>query len=67
MQQHMYKTKICDVDYLQKRLMQTWFGCEQNVIKASIDSSMAVCIMWFIRTFYETVNVIWCIWGLLCS
>jgi len=25
-----------------------------------------ICIMWFIRTFYETVNVIWCIWRLFC-
>ena len=26
-----------------------------------------ICIMWFIRTFYETVIVIWCIWRLFCS
>jgi len=26
-----------------------------------------ICIMWFIRTFCETVNVIWCIWGLFWS
>jgi len=26
-----------------------------------------ICIMWFIRTFYETVNVIWCIWWLFRS
>jgi len=26
-----------------------------------------ICIMWFIRTFYETVNVYWCIWRLFCS
>jgi len=26
-----------------------------------------ICIMWFIRTFYETVNVIWFMWWLFCS
>jgi len=25
MQQCVYETKICDIDDLQKRLMQTWF------------------------------------------
>jgi len=30
-------TKICDIDDLQKRLMQTWFDFEQNVIEAAID------------------------------
>jgi len=33
----MYKTKICDIDDLQKRLIQTWFDFEQNVIEAEID------------------------------
>jgi len=28
---------------------------------------LCICIMWFIRTFCETVNVIWCIWRLFCS
>jgi len=37
MQHCLYKTKICDIDDLQKRLMQTWFDFEQNVIKAVID------------------------------
>ena len=37
MQQCMYKTKICDIDDLQKRLMQTWFDFKQNVIEAAID------------------------------
>jgi len=31
MQQCVYKTKICDIGDLQKRLMQTWFDFEQNV------------------------------------
>ena len=33
----MYETKICDIDDLHKRLMQTWFDFEQNVIEAAID------------------------------
>jgi len=37
MQQCMYKTNICDIDDLEKCLMQTWFDFEQNVIKAAID------------------------------
>jgi len=31
------RTKVCDIDDLQKRLMQTWFDFEQNVIEAAID------------------------------
>jgi len=37
MQQCVYKTKICDMCDLQKRLMQTWIDFEQNVIEAAID------------------------------
>ena len=85
MQQCMYKTKIYDISDLQKRLMQTWFDFEQNVIDAAIDqwrNRSRSCVhaggghfehmlwnclfaLWFIRTFCETVNVIWCIWWLL--
>jgi len=36
-QQYAYERKICDINDLQKRLMQTWFDFEQNVIKAAID------------------------------
>jgi len=36
-QQCEYETKICDIDKLQKFLMQTWFDSEQNVIEAAID------------------------------
>ena len=36
MQQCVYETKICDIGDLQKRLMQTWFDFEQNVIDAAI-------------------------------
>jgi len=31
------RTNICDIDNLQKRLMQTWFDFEQNAINAAID------------------------------
>ena len=37
MQQCVYETKICDIDDLQKRLMQTWFDFERNIIEAAID------------------------------
>jgi len=37
MQQYVYETKICDIDDLQKRLMQTCFDSEQNVIEDAID------------------------------
>jgi len=35
MQQCVYETKICDIYDLKKRLMQTWFDSEQNVIEAA--------------------------------
>jgi len=37
MRQCVYRTKICDINNLQKRLMQTLFDFEQNVIEAEID------------------------------
>ena len=37
MQQCVYERKICDIDDLQKRLMQTWFDFKQNVIDHVID------------------------------
>jgi len=37
MQQIVYKTTTTDIGDLQKRLMQTWFDCKQNVIEAAID------------------------------
>ena len=82
MQQCVYETKICDIDDLHKHLMQTWFDFEQHDIEAAIDqwhdglrswvhagggNFEHICIMWFIRTFCETVIVIWCIWRLFCS
>ena len=36
MQQCMFETKICDIDNLQKCLLQTWFDSEQNIIDAAI-------------------------------
>jgi len=32
-----YETKICDIDDLRKRLIQTWFDFEQVIIVAAID------------------------------
>jgi len=37
MQQCVYETKIYDIYDLHKRLMQTWFDFEENVIQAGID------------------------------
>jgi len=42
MQQCVYKTKICDIYNLQKRLTQTSVDFEQNVVKAAIDSGATV-------------------------
>jgi len=42
MQQCVWKTKICDIDDLQKRLMQTWFDFEQNVIEARLTNGTTV-------------------------
>jgi len=36
MQQCMYKTNICDICDLQKRLTQTWVDFEWNVMEAAI-------------------------------
>ena len=47
MQQCMYKTKICDVYDLQKRLTQTWVDSEQNIIEAAIDH---YCLRSCVRT-----------------
>jgi len=33
----MYETKIHDIDDLHKRLMQTWFDFDQDIIDAVID------------------------------
>jgi len=37
MLQIVHETKTCDIGDLQKRLMQTWFDFEQNVIEDAID------------------------------
>ena len=47
MQQLVYKIKICDIDDLQKHLMQTWFDFEQNVVEAATDQwrdSLRSCV-----------------------
>jgi len=36
MQQSVYETKIHDIDDLQKRLMQTCFDFDRNVINAGV-------------------------------
>jgi len=47
MQQCVYETKICDIDDLQIRLIQTWYDFEQNVIDAATDQwrdSLRSCV-----------------------
>jgi len=82
-QQCVYETKIHDIDDLRKRLMQTWFDFDQDITGAAIDQwrdHLRSCVrtlvvdtlntcsfMWFTAVFYETVNVIGCIWQLFCS
>jgi len=39
-----------------------WWALWTHTVKL-----LFICILWFIRTFYETVNVIWCIWQLFHS
>jgi len=54
MQQCVYKTKIRDIDEVQKCLMQTWFDFEQNVIDAAIDEwrdHLRSCV----RTWWRTL------------
>jgi len=50
MQQCVYKTKICDIYDLQKRLTQTWVDFEQNVIEAAINQwrdRLRLCACWW--------------------
>jgi len=72
MQQRVYEKKTHDIDDLGKRLMQTWLDFKQDVIDAAINQCAdgghfehvlwnVWSFIWFIRTFYETVSVIWCI------
>ena len=71
---------IHDFDDLRKRLMQTWFDFDQDIIDATIDQWRdrlrsrvhaggghfehmlwnECSFLWFFGTFYETVNVSWC-------
>jgi len=37
MQQHVYKTKIRNVDKLRQRLLNAWSSIEHDIIDASID------------------------------
>jgi len=36
------------------------------VLVVDTEHILHICIIWFIRTFYETVSVIWCIWRIFC-
>jgi len=80
MQQCVYETKICDIDDLQNawgkldltldRMLSTlWLSSGATVwdhVCVLVVDTLNTCCEIF-RTFYETVNVIWCIWRLFRS
>jgi len=82
-QQCVYETKICDICDLRNawrklgltlnrtlsRLQQSEmrYACWWRKLWTHAAKLLFICIMCFIRAFYETVNVIWCIWRLFCS
>jgi len=60
MQQCVYETKICDIDDLQKRLMQTWFDFEQNIIDAAIVQwldRLRLCERWWRKLWTHAVKL----------
>jgi len=74
-QQCVYETKIHGTDDLWKRLMQTWFDFDQDIIDTAFDQwrdHLRWCVhagggnfehmfIYMIhRNVYEAVNVIWC-------
>ena len=75
-QQSVHETKIHDIDDLRKLLMQTPFWlwpehhqCWRDHLRSCVHAGgghfehmlwPGYSFIWFIRTFYETINVIWC-------
>jgi len=62
-----YKTQICDIYDLQKRLMQTWVDFEQKVIDAVTLSSEVLCACWWRTVWTHAVPILficsmWFIW-----
>jgi len=47
--------------------MQIMYACWWRTLWTRAAKLLFICIMWFIRTFYETVSVIWCMWRVFCS
>jgi len=47
--------------------LRSLYACWWRTLWTHAAKLLFICIMWFIRTFYETVNVIWCIWRLFCD
>ena len=68
MQQCVYETKFCDISDLQKRLMQTWFKFQQNVIDSAIakwrDDHLRPCVCAGARCFE---HVLWNCLFVLCD
>jgi len=46
-QQCVYETVILDIDNLRKRLMQTWFDFEQDIIDAVWSERLRPCACWW--------------------
>jgi len=51
-------------DWPVARQSEIMYVCWWRTLWTHAAKLLFICIMWFIRTFYETVNVIWCIWQL---
>jgi len=62
MQQCVYETKICDIDDLQKCLLQTWFDFEHNVIEAAIIDQwrdrLRLCICWLRKLWIHAAKLL---------
>jgi len=53
-------------DWPVARLSEILCACWWRTLWTHAVKLLFICITWFERTFYETVNVIWCTWWLFC-
>jgi len=54
-------------DWPVARQSEIMYACWWRTLWTHAAKLFSICIMWFIRTFCETINVIWCIWRLFSS
>jgi len=47
--------------------LRSLYACLWRTLWTHAAKLLFICTIRLIRTFYETVNVIWCIWQLFCS